>query len=312
MIDRFARVWLAVAASVALAWPAATEQTRLESIEVAVMTGEGSTVAGLTSDDFEVLVDGKPAPIQKLVPPPAPVTVIVLFDVTASMTNYGDIGVEIERSLVPALRPGDRARIGGIANRLVLSPAFTSVRKELIDEGRKALDFRRGDKYGPSPIWDAVQESVRALEPEPGRRGIVLVSDGRATGNTIASTEAIQSAILAGTVVHVLSEARTMYLWQGKDSYARVRPGLMLEEIARFTGGMVVPDVPKSPVPPVMAGSGELPPPGPAIARLVNDLREMYTVVVAGQGPAGSRHRVDVKVKRAGLAVRARSGYWTR
>ena len=49
----------------------------------------------------------------------------------------------------------------------------------------------------------------------------------------------------------------------------------MLEEIARFTGGMVVPDVPKSPVPPVMAGSGELPPPGPAIARLVNDLREM-------------------------------------
>ncbi len=209
----------------ALAWPAATEQPRLESIEVAVTTGEGSTVAGLTSDDFEVLVDGKPAPIQKLVPPPAPVTVIVLFDVTASMTNYGDIGVEIERSLVPALRPGDRARIGGIANRLVLSPAFTSVRKELIDEGRKALDFRRGDKYGPSPIWDALQESVRALEPEPGRRGIVLVSDGRATGNTIAATEAIESAILAGTVVQVLSEARTMYLWQGKDSVCTRSPG---------------------------------------------------------------------------------------
>ena len=224
MIDRFARVWLAVAASVALAWPAATEQPRLESIEVAVMTGEGSTVAGLTSDDFEVLVDGKPAPIQKLVPPPAPVTVIVLFDVTASMSNYGDIGVEIERSLVPALRPGDRARIGGIANRLVLSPAFTSVRKELIVRGAEGprLSTRRQVTVA-SPIWDAVQESVRALEPEPGRRGIVLVSDGRATGNTIAATEAIQSAILAGTVVQVLSEARTMYVLArtGMHAFAR-------------------------------------------------------------------------------------------
>ena len=144
---------------------------------------------------------------------------------------------------------------------------------------------------------------MRALEPARGRRGILLVTDGRATGNKVPSLAAIQAAIAVGVVVQVLSETRTIFLRQDKDSYAQVRVGLMLEELTRLSGGMILPEDSKS---------IQLPEPGPLIARLVNDLRQMYTIVIAAEGPAGSGHRVEVTVKRPGLSVRARSAYRTR
>jgi VWFA-related protein len=295
---------VALAGVIGLAWSAASQPAQVVSIEVAVTTSTGSMVAGLTASDFEVLVDGKPVPIHALAAPPVPLTLVALFDCTASMSTYRDLDAEIERSLAPSLRETDRARIGGIASRLALSPRFTSVRKELIEGGRKALDFPRAEMYGPSPIWDAVIEAVRALESEPGRRGLLLVTDGRATGNTVAGADAIRSAIAAGVVVQVLSEARTNYYRQDTDSVARVRTGLRLEELTRQTGGMILPEDDKP--------TAQLPTAGPAIARLVNDLREMYTIGIAQAGPAGSAHRVAVKVKREGLSVRARSGYRSR
>ena len=75
--------------------PAGTQPGRTEAIEVAVSTEAGSMVPGLTAADFEVRVDGKPVAIQTLVAPPAPITLIALFDMTSSMGAYGDLRDEI-------------------------------------------------------------------------------------------------------------------------------------------------------------------------------------------------------------------------
>jgi Ca-activated chloride channel family protein len=281
--------------------PAASQSSAVEPLDVAVTTELGHTVGGLTADDFEVLVDGAAVPVQKAIAPPAPLTLIVLFDVSASMSNYGDIEGEIERWIVPGLRPEDRVRIGGIASRVTLSPKFTSVRKEIINDGHRALDFKKSEKYGPSPIWDALAAAVQAIQPEPGRRGIILITDGRATGNTVSAADAIARSIVGRVVVEVLSEARPIILRQSGNDYARVRSGVMLEELARLTGGMVLPADP----PPF----GEIPAPGPILQRLITDLREMYTLEIAQAGPPGRAHRFEVKVKRPGVSVRTRSGY---
>jgi VWFA-related protein len=295
-----------VVAFVAVGWllttPSAQAPAPIVPIEVAVTTGGGS-VAGLSREEFEVSIDGAPAPIAAFAAGPAPITVALLLDVTASMTNYGDLGDELDRSFARALEPGDRGRAGGIANRLQLAPEFTSDRRALVAAARKAIDFRKEDRFGPSPIWDGLDATIAALEQERGRRGVILVTDGRATGNAKGAASVINRAVASGVVVHVLSESRTLIIRQGETSAARVRAGLALEELARMTGGVLLPENPPE--------SGEFPDAGPLISRLVEDLRAMYTLGVSAAGPAGRAYTISVRVKRPGVVVRARVGYRT-
>jgi Ca-activated chloride channel family protein len=302
MTHRIASLVLAVAAAVA---PGLSRvQPRAETIDVSVKTEAGSTVAALTASDFDIRVDGEPAVIQKVTAPPAPLTLVMLFDVTASMTTYGSVVEELERVIVPSLAAGDRVRVGTIANRPSLAPRFSSVPREIIADGRKTVDVRRQQRYGPSPIWDALKTAAEALASEPGRRAIVLVTDGRATGNTISAADAANAVVRAGAVVEVLTETRTSFYRQGsEDSYVRVRTGFVLEELARVSGGMILPEDPNPTV--------NLPQAAEAIARLVNDAREMYTIEFAPPGSAGAAHRkeISVSVKRSGLTVRARTAF---
>ena len=111
---------LVVAAAVAAIVPAARQPSNVARVEVAVTGPGGQAAPGLTREDFRVSLDGAPAPLASFAGPEEPLTIVLLFDVTNSLTNYGDIGREIERSFVRALTPKDRARIGGIGNRLKL------------------------------------------------------------------------------------------------------------------------------------------------------------------------------------------------
>ena len=274
------------------------------SIHVAVGGGDDGSRGALSKDDFELSIDGRPTTIASLTPPPTPLTIILLLDRTISMETYGDIEDEVVDGFVPALRLFDRARIGGIANRLALAPAFSSSPRDIIAAARRALSFRKEDRTGPSPVWDALDRAIEVLEAENGLRAILLVSDGRATGNRSSASAVGDRAVSSGIVVDVLSEALPMILRQNETTAARVRPGLALQGIAQATGGLIVP---ADPTP-----STQLPPAGPSLAGFVSDLRGMYTIEVAAAGPPGSVHRIDVKIKRAGLTARTRLAYRTR
>jgi VWFA-related protein len=273
----------------------------LESIHVAVV---GDAAGVLTKDDFEVLIDGKPAAIEAFTAPPQPLTIVLLLDKTASMETYGDMDAEIGKSFVPALRSADRARIGGVANRLVLAPAFSSNPRDIIAAGRAAVSFRREERFGPSPLWDAIDHAAALLAPEPGLRAIILVTDGRSTGNNVSILTAADRAVYAGVVVNVLSESLPMIIRQTETIAARIRPGLPLEQIARATGGAIVP---QDPTP-----TTQLPEAFAVLKKFVEDLRAMYTLAVAPTGPAGSVHRIEVRMKRPNLTARARGAYRTR
>jgi len=271
------------------------------SLHVAV---DGDSSGSLTADDFEVAIDGRPAAIASLTAPPSPLTLVVLLDKTGSMETYGNVDDEIGKSVVSVLRSGDRMRVGGFASRVALAPAFSANPRDIIAAGRAALSFRREERYGPSPIWDAIDRALSVLEPENGLRALILVTDGRGTGNHTSLVAAADRAVSSGVVVHVLSEALPVILRQSESTAARIRPGVALQEIARATGGTILPADP--------APTTELPPAGLSLARFMADLHGMYTLAIPAEGAPGSVHRVDVKMKRPGLTARARRAYRTR
>jgi hypothetical protein len=141
-------------------------------------------------------------------------------------------------------------------------------------------------------------EAIRILAPEAGRRVIILVSDARASGNSIGAQEVIERAVAAGIVVSGLSDSRTQLISQGGDSIARVRAGLMMRELARLSGGLCLPENPPD--------YGELPPPGPLLTQLVQDARGMYTLGLSIEPGVRPVRTLDVRVAREGLTARAR------
>jgi Ca-activated chloride channel family protein len=289
-----------VAASAALSSSTAPRQARI-LIDVAVSDETSQSVPGLTAAEFDVLVDGRPTPIESFTPPPVPLTLLLLLDVSESMAVYTDSD-PIVTAFAENLMSGDRALVGGVANRLQLAASMSGTKRDVISGARTALNFKKEETYGPSPIWDALDGASAFLEKQTGRRGIIFVTDGRGTGNRTSAVAAVERAFFAGITVQVLTEARTDVIRQDQNTAVRVRSGLMLQELARLTGGLSLPEY---------KPNLELPKPGPVIGQLVKDLRDMYTLAVSPEGASGSFHKIEVKVKRPNVSVRARTGYRT-
>ena len=231
-------------------------------------------VGGLTAEDFEVFSDGKPCPVGSFSTSGASLSLVVLVDVSASTEITVDWLLQpLQSGLVPALKPGDRVafgRFGGVG--LHVDRRFGSRPDELTQAARAALTWPAGEEasappppaatttaraFGPvkpdpallvrgmngafalgaSPAWDAVDAAVTALESEPGRRAIILVTDGRSAGHVRSLDETILHAIAADVGVLVVGEALDEEIRQSRTVSAHVRPSAFLESMAALTGG---------------------------------------------------------------------------
>lgn len=181
----------------------------------------------------------------------------------------------VNDGFIQRLPAGDRARIGSIATSLRLSPSFTADRPALRRALGDALNVSREDRYGPTPLWDAIVEGIAALEPESGKRAIVLVTDGMATGNRYGLGDVIEHAKRAGVSVSVLCEAwgspRSLH-WHMTDSTGSTwtmmsgafgkSPEANLRRLASSTGGVFAAD----------GGGGSVPDPGSRLAAILDAL----------------------------------------
>ena len=56
---------------------------------------------------------------------------------------------------------------------------------------------------GPSPIWDAMSRAAASLAERDGDRIVLLITDGRASGNVLGFDDALNHALAAGLRVFV-------------------------------------------------------------------------------------------------------------
>ncbi len=202
----------------------------------------------------------------------------------------------VEKWFVDRLAPRDRVHVGSFARQTSIGPALSGNPKDLLSAVRQALDPREEDTLGPSPIWDAIAGG-RGAGKGRGPAGVVLVTDGRATGNRLSPEEAAARAIAEGVAVSVVGEDWEMTIRQDANTGVRVRPGVALERIASATGGLYLPDpdIPSAP--------------GPILERLLADLHGRYTLGFTPPVRDGKLHELDVRVRRPGLKLRARRLY---
>jgi hypothetical protein len=179
-----------------------------------------------------------------------------------------------------------------------MASAFTTdrrlTRQGLID----AMAPRSEERSGPSPIWDALDAALSALEPEAGRRAVILISDGKATGNHKDLSEVADRAIALGIPVSTVATGQgPVLLAQASKQNALVRPGLALERLSEATGGLAV----------AMAGPNPNKP--SPLTETVLALRRVYRISVTTGHTDGQFHRVTVRTRDANHRVRARAAF---
>jgi VWFA-related protein len=219
------------------------------------------------------------------------------------------------------MREDDRARVGSFAQDVVITPEdFTSDRDKLEDILMNGLQ-----NTGPSPVWTAVDKSITALLTEPGRRVVLLFTDGhnnQARGLAINHLDdVVRRAQVDEIMVYTIGFASTERQngWAG--AQGRGSP------------------VPRFPMPPgpgsggAVLGTSKSQPPDPGLktlaeatgggyfqmgnkddlvatfTRIAEELHRQYWIGFAPAKLDGNTHKIEVKSSRSGLSIQARKSY---
>ena len=241
---------------------------------------KGTFTRGLTRDDFEVLDDGKSQQIVSFSEEAQAISVSVILDTSGSMAEARPKMLAAAGVFLDQLRPDDRAMLGSL---VYAGRPFTSDKARL----RSAMDLIPPDPG--SPIWAALDRAVTALQPETQRRVIVMYTDGHNTNigqyNFLKADE---------------SSVRERLEVEGVMLYAIGFQGVSLsggiKNIARRSGGRAT----------ELGKDDDL---AKALTAIADELHHQYLIGFTPAAFDGKSHKIEVRLKKADLTVRARQQY---
>lgn len=250
-----------------------------EVVEVyaTVTDKKGQPAIGLTADAFTVLEDGAAQPVSVFAAGEFALSVVIAIDRSFSMTTRG---LETARAgagrLIDQLRAQDRLMILAIGGGVETVAGFEMPR----ELARQALD--RVALWGSSPIGDTVLQAVDASGQQRGRRAVVLWSDGVEREAQHSRADVLDRARGSNVLIYPVAVAPA------------ISP--LLAELAALSGGHVLQARDRK--------AAER-----AAGVIAGELRHQYLLgYTPPPGPGGWR-RIEVRVNRPDLRVRARQGY---
>ena len=280
------RTVAAIALAAALTGAAIDAQFRSSVRTVAVYATvtdrEGRLVPDLTRGDFRILDNGRPVQITTFSNDPQPITVAVMLDMSGSMTSRFLRVRESTLHFVEALRPSDRAAIGTFGHEIAISPmltADTEVLKRVVEE-----EVWPG---GGTPLWNAIYVAMNALAREPGRRVVLVLTDGSDTGS-LPGHSAREDLVRR----RARDDSFMIYAVGMEGTGLRGSMGEMADE----TGGGRF----------ELKRDADL---SATFARVAEELRRQYLIGFTPAALDGREHRLDIQVAGEGLVPRARRSY---
>jgi VWFA-related protein len=278
--------------------PRATFRAGADVVAVeAAVRRDKRPVTGLKISDFQLLDNGVPQQISDLNYERLPIDVSVVLDVSASVT--GPVLEQLRQSvrqLKADLGPLDRLKLVAF-NMQIRRLADFEAPAAATDSAFASLSGR-----GSSAIFDSVAVQLAGPALEGRRQLVVLFTDGQ-DSSSITDPEALFDVARRTTATIDIVLASTAPERNSASPFARSpgRPpitiGRMYDQLARETGGLVVPTAPGENL-------------ASTFRRTLADFRASYVLYFTPQGvPQSGSHTLDVRVKQDGTDVRARRGY---
>ncbi len=277
--------------------PVFTSNVRLVNLSVPVYDGDGRPFPGLKPEDFEVLEDGVPQKVALAASEELPFNLVLLLDWSGSTVDERPAMREAARGFVGMARPQDRIAIYALENSLfeVLWPLTTDHQQVLASVETLA------QLLGGTPLYSAIvlsyaQESLHLTQD---RSALVVLSDGWDTGNADSSGSSPPFERLRSAVAEMNVLLYPILLPAGDAGFAPKRYRDRMQQLADASGGRLFP----------AKSIRDL---APVYAQVAEELRSVYSIgyYPQNQNFNGKYRRIEVRVKRPGLTLRTRPGYY--
>jgi Ca-activated chloride channel homolog len=259
-------------------------KVRLVEVYAAVFDHSGRYVDGLNQDSFEVREDGEPQTIANFEASTVRLSCAILLDTTGSM---GPVLPRVKNAvikLIDALGPQDAVAIYSFDRQVTLRQEFTTNKAE----AKRAVLRLRAE--GETALFDAVAHTSQEVSLQPGKKALVIFTDGDDNSSMINAAAAISRAKKLGLPLYTIAEGEALQSGALRKTLA---------ELSESTGGL----------PFEARKSGDI---DQIFQEISRDLQHLYLISYkppAGKEP-GRWRKIEVAVKAQGaLRIRSKQGY---
>ncbi|MDT4898012.1 MAG: Ca-activated chloride channel [Acidobacteriota bacterium] len=276
--------------------------SNLVTVPASVVDSQGKAVVNLALEDFELRVDGQPKQISELSRAEVPVTLALLFDNSQSLTAAREFEKQAAiRFFRSVIRPIDRAAIYSVSTDVVLAQPLTNNVSALV---RTIEHFNKPE--GATRLLDAIAEAASYLRPYPGRKVIIIVSDGEDTLSDMDFDAVLRKTLAADCQVYAVQTKQIEYVMlTGQTSNANLQAlaaERRMQDLTAHTGGTVYTPLQTSDL-------------DSAFTQISADLAQQYILSYypTDERPDGRFRTISVRIStRPNMRVRARRGYYPR
>ncbi len=185
--------------------------------------------AALSPDDVVVTEDGVPAAVTAIDETLTATLHAILIDTSVSMRRRLDRAKDAALKYVAGLAPDEQVLVASFDDNLILRTPPTTDR-ERIEKAIETLEVGNN-----TALWDSLRYLMRYLEPYPGQKVVILLSDGEdsASIRNRAYQEIVELAAIIPnlTIFPVGLDLDSRSTFEGPDRRT------MLAELAHATGG---------------------------------------------------------------------------
>lgn len=261
-----------------------TEKVNIEVVQLtAVVSDRHRFVSGLPASAFRVREDGVPQRIQHFSAEGSPLELVVCIDVSGSMADAMPQLKNAVRKFLSALGPKDQVTLAAFNDSM-----FTLARRGTNAEQRlRAVD--RLAPWGGTALYDVIIRGVQLLSKQPGRRVLVVFSDGD-DRSSHATIQAVEEAVRA-------NDATLFMVALGRGvREAQLKTGI--ERLVALSGGRVL----------FVERSDRLAEP---FAAIIEELSNQYLLGYESTNPRrdGGWRSVELTIDGLDYDVRTRQGY---
>lgn len=261
-------------------------QTRLVEVYASVYDKDGHHVDGISRDRFEVLEDGKPQQIANFETNVEKLSCAVLLDTTGSMAAVLPRVKNAVSRLIDSLGAEDEIAIYTFDRQVMLRQEFTTDKAS----AKRALLRLRAE--GETALFDSIAQTTQEVAAQPGKKAIVIFTDGDDNASTLNSSAAVNRAKKMGIPLYTVAEGEALQTSKLKN---------LLKELSETTG----------------AASYEVRKPGDVeevFQEISHELQHLYLLSYkppSGPG-AGKWRKIDIAIKgMPDFKIRAKQGYAT-
>lgn len=261
------------------------------SLTVVVSDKEGHFVRGLGTADVEVLEDGVPQQVSYFREAGGsdadriPLSVVLALDASGSMRTNMRFLQEAAGTFVNKLEEADSALIVDFNEGVRGSGEFTAEAERL----ERSIDGLQA--WGGTSLYDAINYGLNRLKQRPGRKALIVFSDGADTTSQMKEENVVDYARAVEVTVYCVGI-------RGEQGLVARSPRGFLRKVAKETGGEYF----------FPERVGEL---VKVFTDISNELHNHYALGYSPKrSPDGTWRQITVKLNRKDAEVRVRKGYF--